>query len=82
MPNAPGGVIIWRYPKAGTRRRRRPRTDELAIELVDVARVAGADVGLIGQRELLCSRLRADAIHAGSLGGWRRGARLSAADAP
>src|SRR6516225_11102127 len=66
VPNAPGGVIIWRCPKAGTRRRRRRRTDELAIELVDVARVAGADVGL-----------RADAVRGGSLVGRPGSRRLA-----
>ena len=50
------------------------RTDQLAINYVDIACVAGADVGLIGRRELLRGRLRAGAVHAGSLGG-RPGSR-------
>jgi hypothetical protein len=40
----------------------------LAIELVDVVRIAGADVGLIEWRDLLCGWLHADAVRTGSCG--------------
>src|SRR5215472_12293293 len=77
---APGGLIAWRCPKPGirvrTRRARRRRTDELAIEQVDDARPGGADVRLIGRREFLRSRLHADAVRAASLGGRLRPRRL------
>jgi hypothetical protein len=49
-------------------------TDELAIELVDEPRIAGAEVGLIGRRELLRNRLEVDSVRPGSLDG-RPGSR-------
>ena len=61
-------------PGGGKSSRSRRWTDELAIELVDEPRIAGADVGLIGRRELLRSRLEADNVRAGSLDG-RPGSR-------
>src|SRR4051794_24823358 len=47
MPDAPGGVTVWRWRTGGTRRGPGRWTDEPAIELVDEPRMAAVDVGLI-----------------------------------